>query len=37
MKANSKGNMAKHKESALDVLDSWFYREDEFDYADCGA
>jgi hypothetical protein len=29
--------MAKHKESGLDILDSWFYGEDEFDYADCGA
>lgn len=29
--------MGKHKESGLDILDSWFNREDEFDYADCGA
>jgi hypothetical protein len=29
--------MGKHKESGLDILDSWMNGEDEFDYADCGA
>ena len=29
--------MGKHKESGLDILNSWFTGEDDFDYADCGA
>jgi hypothetical protein len=31
-----KGNMGKHRESGLDILESWLNGE-EFDGADCGA